>query len=260
MRRVVVMAVVVISGAVAGAIVWAARSRNAKALSLRKRLVRDTLGVPRGPLGWISSRVMPRIAGPVYGVMATLLELVPGDDLLEVACGSGPFLAKHASHVRYVAGLDLSETQVALGRRRLADRIAAGTAEIVLGDATTLPWQDGRFSAVTCNSIVGFPEPERALAEMYRVLRPGGRAVVLMNTRIPEGTPSHWDDDGGWTWNEADARRLMEDAGFTDLSVSYDDVMGWKGMMTIRGARQPAEVQADAPAGVAASLAVSGAG
>jgi SAM-dependent methyltransferase len=258
MRRFNVMAVAVIAGTITGAILLVARSRSARLHGLRKRLARDTLGVPSGPLGWISSRVMPLVAGPAYQLMATELELVPEDDLLEVACGSGPFLARHASHVRYVAGLDLSELQVALGRRRLADRIAAGTAEIVCGDAVALPWKDGRFSAVVCNSIVGFHEPERALAEMYRVLRPGGRAVVTMNARVPEGTPSRLDDYDCWEWNESDARRLMEDAGFTDVAVFYDDVMGWKGLMSMRSAKRPATVQVDAPASVAASLVGSG--
>jgi len=57
-------------------------------------------------------------------------------------------LTEQASHVRYVAGLDLSEIQLGMARQGLADRIAAGTAEIVMGDATTLPWEDGRFSVV----------------------------------------------------------------------------------------------------------------
>jgi SAM-dependent methyltransferase len=260
MRRFNVRAVAFIAGTITGAILLVARSRNARLHGLRKRLTRDTLGVPSGPLGWISSRVMPLVAGPVYQLMATELELVSEDDLLEVACGSGPFLARHASHVRYVAGLDLSELQVALGRRRLADRIAAGTAEIVRGDAVALPWEDGRFSAVVCNSIVGFHEPERALAEMCRVLRPGGRAVVMMNARVPEGTPSRLDDYACWEWNEPDARRLMEDAGFTDVAVFYDDVMGWKGAMSMRGVKRPATVQVDAPVSVAASLVGSGVG
>ena len=260
MRRSVVMAVGVIVGTTVGAILLVARTRNARLHDLGKQFIRDTLGVPSGPLGWVSSRVMPLVAGPVYEVMARELELVPEDDLLEVACGSGPFLARHASHVRYVAGLDLSEIQVALGRRRLADRIAAGTADIVHGDAVDLPWEDGRFSAVVCNSIVGFLEPARALSEMCRVLRPDGRAVVMMNPRVPEGTPSRWNDFGGWEWNEPDARRLMEDAGFTDVAVFYDDVMGWQGMMSMRGAKRPATIQLDAPSSVAASLVSSGVG
>ena len=126
--------------------------------------------------------------------MAEALDLRPEDELLEVACGSGVFLARHAATRGYVAGLDLSDVQIDLARERLVGRIAAGTAEIVKGDAAELPWEDGRFSAVTCMALMeSFPEPSRALAEMFRVLRPGGRAVLEMGRRVPEGAETHQD-------------------------------------------------------------------
>ena len=64
-------------------------------------------GVPSGPLGWISANwITPVLHGPIYPVMASALALMPGDDLLEVACGSGIFLAGHAGSVHYAASLD----------------------------------------------------------------------------------------------------------------------------------------------------------
>src|SRR5512143_3050300 len=106
------------------------------------------LGVPRGPLGSIGARLMPVLVRPLYAMMAGQLALRPDDDLVDVGCGSARLLAERASHVRSFAGLDASEIQVGLARRRLAGRIAAGTAEVVRGDATALPWEDGRFSVV----------------------------------------------------------------------------------------------------------------
>jgi ubiquinone/menaquinone biosynthesis C-methylase UbiE len=112
-------------------------------------------GVPSGPLGWVSSHwVMPRFHAQIYPVLARELKLRPEDDLLEVACGSGVFLADHAPQVRRVAGLDLSSIQVDRARRRLADRIAAGTAEIVHGDAAALPWPDGTFQCRDLHGLV----------------------------------------------------------------------------------------------------------
>ena len=73
--------------------------------------------------------------------------------------------------LRYVAGVDTSEIQVGLARHRLAERIAAGTAQIVLGDAGALPWQDGRFSAVVSVNCLKFVvDPDQALRDMHRVL------------------------------------------------------------------------------------------
>jgi len=227
------MRAIVVAGAAAaaaGAVALAPRARGATWEEWFTRVADSWAGVPSGPLGWVSSHwVMPRLHGPIYPLMAEALDLRSEDELLEVACGSGVFLAHHAAHVGHVAGLDLSDLQIDLARRRLAERIASGTAEIVKGDAAELPWERERFSAVTCmGSMEAFPEPSRALAEMFRVLRPGGRAVLAMGWRVPEGTETR--HGLMWVWNEADARGLVEDAGFVDVSVTYDDVRGeWTG-------------------------------
>jgi SAM-dependent methyltransferase len=198
------------------------RPGMATGTGLRRALV-FSLAVPRGPLGWIVALVIPLAHRPMYPLVAGVLSLQPDDDLLEVACGSGVFLKEHASEVRSIAGLDASDIQVRLARRRLARRVDAATAEIVIGDAAALPWEDGRFDAVACmGSLEFFPEPQQALNEMHRVLRPGGRAVVTMGSRSDHpkesGTTDAW---GTWVWSEADARRMMEDAGFAGVLISY---------------------------------------
>jgi SAM-dependent methyltransferase len=184
--------------------------------------------LPRGPLGWVNAHwTMPLALGPMYPVMGDAAQLQPEDDLLEVACGSGVFLAQQAGHVRHVAGVDLSRIQIDLARRRLASRIAAGTAEIVLGDAEALPWPDGSFSAVVCmEAFMAFPDPDRALVEMVRVLRPGGRALLHIGDQVPPGTTTHRDPGGMWVWSEQDVRHLVERAGFTDVTLWYANASG----------------------------------
>jgi SAM-dependent methyltransferase len=216
------------AGATAGLIAFAPRLRGTTWTAWFTKAAWAWAGVPSGPLGWISSNwTMPRLHAPIYPVMAEALDLRPDDDLLEVACGSGIFLAEQAAHVLHVAGLDLSDIQVGLARRRLAGRIAAGTAEIVRGDAAALPWEDGRFSVVTCmGSMEAFPDPGRAVAEMYRVLRPSGRAVMNIGEKVAERLETHQVLGAVWVWSEADARRLAEEAGFADVSVSYEPLSG----------------------------------
>ena len=241
---------------VAGLIVVAPRLRGTTWTSWFTKLAWSWAGVPSGLLGWISSNwTMPVFHGPIYPVMARELDLRPEDDLLEVACGSGVFLATQAAHVQRVAGLDLSDIQVGLARRRLADRIAAGTAEIVKGDAAALPWAGGRFSVVTCmGSVEAFPDPRAALAEMHRVLRPGGRIVVSLGAKVADGTETHRAMDAVWVWNEDDARRLVEEAGFAEASVSYASIgfdsrlgnianrlMGQDEMRIVRGVKPATE-------------------
>jgi SAM-dependent methyltransferase len=242
------------TGALAGLALVAPRLRGTTWTEWGTEAAWSWAGVPRGPLGWISSNwTMPRLHAPIYPVMAESLDLRPDDDLLEVACGSGTFLAQEAAHVRYVAGLDLSDIQVGLARRRLADRIAAGTAVIVKGDAAALPWGDGRFSVVTCmGSMEAFPDPGRAVAEMYRVLRPGGRAVMNIGERVADGTETHRILGAAWVWSEDDARRLAEEAGFADISLSYrpssgdsrpaaimSRLTGWEELRLVHGVKRP---------------------
>jgi SAM-dependent methyltransferase len=222
MRRFLLLAAAGAAAVTAGVAVATARSRSAPGGGWLARLFFMTNGLPSGPLGWLGARWQPIEHRPVYATMAGELDLQPDDDLLDVGCGSAAMLQRHAAHVRHVAGLDLSDIPVGLAQRRLADRIAAGTAEIVKGDALALPWPDGRFSVVTAQYLLEFvPDPLKALSEMQRVLRPGGRAVLTFGLATKDaslsGTKTAW---GFPHWSEADARRLMEEAGFGDVSVS----------------------------------------
>ena len=218
------------AAALAGIGVAVTRSKGGTDVGLRRSFEYALLGVPHGPLGRIGVRMMAASKGSFYRAMAAELDLRPDDVLLDVGCGSAGLLVEQASHVSYVAGLDASEMQVAMARRRLADRLAAGTAEIVLGDAVALPWEDGCFSVVTSlDAVKFFPDPEAALREMVRVLRPGGRVVVTLADRrtrfdatIESGTADAW---GMWYWSDADARRLMEAAGLVDVAVSVLSVL-----------------------------------
>lgn len=161
---------------------------------------------------------------PLYRLIASALELGPEDDLLDVACGWGEFLVVHGSQARRVAGIDWSQEKVGLARERLADRIAAGTGEVAHGDAAEMPWDDGTFSAVTCmDAFPFFPDPQRVLAEILRVLRPDGRMVMQIGMRWPDGPPKHiLHPTSHVDVSDEDAvRRLVEDAGFGEVSMSY---------------------------------------
>jgi SAM-dependent methyltransferase len=220
MRRVVVICAA--AAAVAGVAAVAIRSQGAPGEGWRERFWFASQGLPSGRMGWVGAREMALEHRPMYARMAGELDLQADDDLLEVGCGSAGLLKRHAAHVRHVTGLDASAIQVGLAQRQLADRIAAGTAEIVTGDATAMPWEDGRFSVVTAYACLEFlPDPQKALSEMHRVLRPGGRAVLSLGVPTKDaslsGTKNAW---GLWRWSEADARRMMEEAGFGDVSVS----------------------------------------
>ena len=196
-------------------------------------------GLPRGFVGWIVAWIMPLAHSPIYKRVSRVLNLQLEDYLAEVACGGGHFLKKYASHVHSVAGLDLSDVQVKMAKRKLRGRIAAGTAEIVQGDASQLPWEDNSFSvATTMGSFTGFPKPLESLKEMYRVLRPGGRAVVSIEFNAEDGKDHSKEIKKYgilWVWTEDEVRAMMKEAGFSGISITYEKGPGMPKMMFARG-------------------------
>ena len=89
-----------------------------------------------------------------------------------------------------------------------------------------------------------FPDPQEAVREMYRVLRPGGRAVITMGTAAEDvSTAGQIEALGLRVFCEAYARRLMEDAGFEDISVSYAPWGGtsrvWNAIARVWGHPEP---------------------
>jgi SAM-dependent methyltransferase len=189
---------------------------------------RDTEpGVPGTLPEGAGSGTNSRFNGPLYVAVAKRLALRPDDELLDVACGEGAFLAGYATCAAQVAGVDLSDAKIRLARQRLSERITAGTAEVVEGDAGKLPWGDDHFSVVTSmDALTLMPDPERVLAEICRVLRPGGRAVMQVGWRVPDGTETHRRLRMAWVWDEAEVRRMTEAAGFRDVTVSYIAIGG----------------------------------
>jgi ubiquinone/menaquinone biosynthesis C-methylase UbiE len=104
---------------------------------------------------------------------------------VDLACGPGTLALRFARHVRWVCGLDL--TPVILNRaRHSADLAGLRNLEFALADAQALPFADGSFDiAVTSYSLHHMPDPARAIAEMARVVRRGGRVGVI-DILVPE--------------------------------------------------------------------------
>src|SRR5919106_1248526 len=117
-------------------------------------------------------------------------EVGPGSDALDVCCGTGDLaleLRRRIGADGRVVGCDFSEPMLELARRKSGEQGLA--VEFGWADALDLPYGDASFDAVT----VGFgarnlSDLERGIAEMARVLRPGGRLVILEITR-PQREP-----------------------------------------------------------------------
>lgn len=180
---------------------------------------------PSGVFGWLAAATM-MVGGQAlchHRQVADLLQLRPDDQLLDVGCGSGLFLRNYAADVGTVAGVDHSTVQITLARRVLRARLATGTAAVVLGDATALPWPDDTFTAVACNSLTCIVDTESALDEMHRVLRPGGRIVVA--TDYHDTTAAACADERRWgwrAWTDDELRGLLMAAGFGTITLGHE--------------------------------------
>ncbi|MEO0732340.1 MAG: bifunctional demethylmenaquinone methyltransferase/2-methoxy-6-polyprenyl-1,4-benzoquinol methylase UbiE [Bacteroidota bacterium] len=107
--------------------------------------------------------------------------------ILDVATGTADVAIQTVkrANVDHVTGLDLSEGMLAYGRKKVT---AAGLDEkiiLVQGDSENLPYAEDTYDAVTVSfGVRNFENLEKGLAEMHRVLRPGGKVVILEFSRI----------------------------------------------------------------------------
>ncbi len=120
------------------------------------------------------------------------LGLQPGERLLDLGCGFGRHAYEAARRGAHVVACDLAGAELAQVRATFAAMSEAGeqhtgTCQAVQGDATTLPFPDLSFDKVIASEVLEHVDSDdRALAELTRVLRPGGVLAVTVPTWFPE--------------------------------------------------------------------------
>ena len=112
------------------------------------------------------------------------------EELLDVACGTGDFaIAAVRTGVKRVTGIDISAGMVDIGKRKVEALGLSGRIALEIGDSEQMRFPDNAFDAVTVAfGVRNFEHLEQGLREMCRVLRPGGKVVILefsMPDRFP---------------------------------------------------------------------------
>lgn len=134
-------------------------------------------------------RFIERLAAPLATEVCRLAGVAAGDRVLDIGCGTG--IASRAAagvvgKTGRVVGIDLSTGMLAAAAGRSEREIADGVLRFMRMDAEELAFEDGSFDAVvSLCAVLHFPRIDRALAEMRRVLRPGGTLVVSFGAGRP---------------------------------------------------------------------------
>jgi arsenite methyltransferase len=129
------------------------------------------------------------------------LALQTGERVLDIGAGPGLLVAEMAEAVGpsgRVTGLEISDSMLALGRRRCADPAIRDRVAFVKADAVALPFPEGIFDVAVSTQVYEYvADLKAAFAELRRVLRPGGRALVI---------DTDWDSI---VWSATDQERMQ---------------------------------------------------
>jgi ubiquinone/menaquinone biosynthesis C-methylase UbiE len=158
--------------------------------------------------------------------------LGPGKHALELGCGTGIFLERAASTGARICAIDLSQPLL----RRAGQRMAGSPrVRFVCGNAEAMPYPDGTFDAVYGSSVLHHLDLDRALREVFRVLRPGGWAafaepnllnpqVALMFNFAPT-KPWFGVSPDEMAFTRFRAKRALRQAGYAESSVRPFDFL-----------------------------------
>ncbi|GFZ80152.1 ArsR family transcriptional regulator [Elstera cyanobacteriorum] len=128
---------------------------------------------------WDRIRVLHVAENEVEAAVLGRLGPGPFGDILDIGTGTGRLLELMAPRAERAIGLDLSREMLALARANL-DRAGLKNCSVRQGDLYALPFPAGSFDAVTLHQVLHFLEdPAAAVAEAARVLRPGGKLIVV---------------------------------------------------------------------------------
>jgi len=190
------------------------------------RAIGKQLQHPRGLFGkilfaWMTGKT---IAHALW--TADLLDVQPDDDVLEIGFGNGAnikLLLQRAARGT-VTGAEVSETAIEMASKKNAKAISDGKVILHLAPGNALPFKDGVFGkACTVATAYVIEDPGAVFKEMYRVLKPNGRAAVTFPVREnfmrfkPVGT------EGFYLHKLADLETAFRDAGFVNCKTEHND-------------------------------------
>lgn len=178
---------------------------------------------PRGMAGRMIGKLMNKANAEMNETVIQLLDIKDQDRVLEMGFGNGYYIAEIAKRVKesIVYGLDYSETMVKLAIKRNQSLIREGRVSIQQGEIEALPYPDAMFNKIfTVNTIYFWSDPQQALRQVYRVLKPGGLFVIGFRDRamMKKVDPTKHQFS---LYTAGEVEEMLTAAGFKDVEVQF---------------------------------------
>lgn len=181
------------------------------------------LRCPSGVQALEGARKMNEIHGSLNRKCIELMQIRPGDRILETGPGNGAFASEIIGNLENVfyTGIDWSNDMVQQARILHADLIESGRVEFLLGNSESIPFEAQCFDkALTVHTIYFWDDPARHLAELARVLKPGGLLCIAFADReFTQKMP--FARFGFKLYHAQDVTTLLEDSGFLVQDVRH---------------------------------------
>lgn len=186
-------------------------------------------GNTRRPAGLFGRYMVKRMNAGHHAVLAewALKDLPVGSDetALEIGCGGGANIARLLARCKHVTGVDHAPLSVAKSRQLNAEAIWGGRCEVVESDVACLPFEDGSFDLATAFETIYFwPDIVNSYRQVLRVLKPGGRFVIVNESDGSKPTDAKWEAiiDGMHTYTPAEIEADLAEAGFSSITTTRD--------------------------------------